>query len=63
VRLVLTARAENYLRGNPDLRDTIARLRAYQEAGADGRVLASACGSRLTGACDARRQRQSRGKW
>jgi 2-methylisocitrate lyase-like PEP mutase family enzyme len=35
VRLVLTARAENYLRGNPDLGDTIARLEAYQEAGAD----------------------------
>jgi 2-methylisocitrate lyase-like PEP mutase family enzyme len=35
VRLVLTARAENYLRGTPDLRDTIARLQAYQEAGAD----------------------------
>jgi 2-methylisocitrate lyase-like PEP mutase family enzyme len=34
-RLVLTARAENHLRGNPDLGDTIARLRAYQEAGAD----------------------------
>ena len=31
----LTARAENYLAGNPDLRDTIARLQAYQEAGAD----------------------------
>jgi 2-methylisocitrate lyase-like PEP mutase family enzyme len=35
VRIVLTARAENYLRGNPDLPDTIARLQAYQEAGAD----------------------------
>jgi 2-methylisocitrate lyase-like PEP mutase family enzyme len=35
VRLVLTARAENYLRGKPDLDDTIARLQAYQEAGAD----------------------------
>jgi 2-methylisocitrate lyase-like PEP mutase family enzyme len=35
VHLVLTARAENYLRGKPDLRDTIARLQAYQEAGAD----------------------------
>ena len=35
VRLVLTARAENYLRGNPDLADTIARLQAFQEAGAD----------------------------
>jgi 2-methylisocitrate lyase-like PEP mutase family enzyme len=34
-RLVLTARAENYLRGNPDLSDTIARLRAFQEVGAD----------------------------
>ena len=35
VRLVLTARAENFIRGNPDLADTIARLQAYQEAGAD----------------------------
>lgn len=35
VHLVLTARAENYLRGNPELGDTIARLQAYQEAGAD----------------------------
>jgi 2-methylisocitrate lyase-like PEP mutase family enzyme len=33
--LVLTARAENFFRGNPDLADTIARLQAYQEAGAD----------------------------
>ncbi len=31
----LTARAENYLVGRPDLGDTIARLQAYQEAGAD----------------------------
>jgi 2-methylisocitrate lyase-like PEP mutase family enzyme len=31
----LTARAENYLVGKPDLRDTIKRLQAYQEAGAD----------------------------
>jgi 2-methylisocitrate lyase-like PEP mutase family enzyme len=35
VHLVLTARAENYLRGNPSLSDTIARLQSYQEAGAD----------------------------
>lgn len=35
VRLVLTARAENYLRGRPDLADTITRLQAYQAAGAD----------------------------
>lgn len=33
--VVLTARAENYLRGRPDLDDTIARLVAYEEAGAD----------------------------
>ena len=31
----LTARAENHIRGNPDLEDTIARLQAYEEAGAD----------------------------
>jgi 2-methylisocitrate lyase-like PEP mutase family enzyme len=30
-----TARAENFFRGNPDLDDTIARLQAYEEAGAD----------------------------
>lgn len=34
-RLVLTARAENHLRGGAGLDDTIARLRSYQEAGAD----------------------------
>jgi len=32
---LLTARAENYLRGNPDLGDTIRRLQAYEKAGAD----------------------------
>jgi len=31
----LTARAENYLVGRPDLNDTIHRLQRYQEAGAD----------------------------
>ena len=31
----LTARAENHIRGNPDLDDTIARLQAYERAGAD----------------------------
>jgi 2-methylisocitrate lyase-like PEP mutase family enzyme len=31
----LTARAENHFRGNPDLDDTIARLQAYEGAGAD----------------------------
>jgi 2-methylisocitrate lyase-like PEP mutase family enzyme len=34
-RFALTARAENYLVGRNDLKDTIARLQAYQEAGAD----------------------------
>lgn len=32
---LLTARAENFLYGHADLDDTIARLRAYEEAGAD----------------------------
>ena len=31
----LTARAENHFRDNPDLEDTIVRLRAYEAAGAD----------------------------
>jgi len=31
----LTARAENFIVGRPDLKDTIGRLQAYQEAGAD----------------------------
>jgi 2-methylisocitrate lyase-like PEP mutase family enzyme len=34
-RLVLTARSENFLHGVEDLADTIARLQAYQAAGAD----------------------------
>ena len=34
-KFTLTGRAENHLRGNPDLDDTIARLNAYGEAGAD----------------------------
>ena len=31
----LTARSENFLRGNPDLDDTIKRLQAFEAAGAD----------------------------
>jgi 2-methylisocitrate lyase-like PEP mutase family enzyme len=31
----LTARAENHIRGNPDLEDTIWRLQAFERAGAD----------------------------
>ncbi len=34
-RFTLTARAENFLRGKPDLDDTILRLQAYERAGAD----------------------------
>lgn len=33
--LVVTARAENFLHGRLDLEDTIARLKAFQAAGAD----------------------------
>jgi 2-methylisocitrate lyase-like PEP mutase family enzyme len=32
---MLTARAENFLRGRPDLDDTIRRLQAFEKAGAD----------------------------
>ena len=32
---VVTARAENFIRGNTDLDDTIVRLQAYEQAGAD----------------------------
>src|SRR5436309_11831259 len=35
IEFTLTARAENHIRGNPDLEDTIARLQAYERAGAD----------------------------
>ncbi|ETN92745.1 Methylisocitrate lyase [Gammaproteobacteria bacterium MOLA455] len=35
IPFVLTARAENFLIGRPDIRDTIERLQAFQEAGAD----------------------------
>ena len=34
-RLVITARAEGFLHGRPDLADAIARLQSFQEAGAD----------------------------
>src|SRR5262249_54237461 len=35
IGFVLTGRAENHIRGNPDLDDTITRLLAYENAGAD----------------------------
>lgn len=34
-RFTLTARSENFLRGHPDLDDTIRRLQAFEKAGAD----------------------------
>src|SRR5262249_39681850 len=34
-RFTLTARAENFIRGRPDLDDTIQRLQSYEKAGAD----------------------------
>ena len=34
-RFMLTARTENFLNGRPDLKDTIRRLQAFEEAGAD----------------------------
>ena len=34
-RFLVTARAENFVRGNPNLDDTIKRLQAYENAGAD----------------------------
>lgn len=34
-RYMLTARCENYLHGRADFKDTLARLQAYQEVGAD----------------------------
>lgn len=34
-RFMLTARTENFLNGRPDLKDTIRRLQAFEDAGAD----------------------------
>jgi 2-methylisocitrate lyase-like PEP mutase family enzyme len=51
---MLTARAENQIRGNPDLDDTIGRLQAYERAGADvlyapglrsGEEISAVCGA------------------
>jgi 2-methylisocitrate lyase-like PEP mutase family enzyme len=49
-----TARAENHIRGNPDIDDTIARLQAFERAGAD--VLYApglASGDEIRAVCDA----------
>jgi 2-methylisocitrate lyase-like PEP mutase family enzyme len=50
---VLAARAENHIRGNPDLDDTIARLRAYGEAGADVLYAPGIRGDEIRAVCEA----------
>ena len=52
----LTARAENHIRGHPDLDDTIARLRAFEAAGADV-LYAPACEPQTRSGPCARRSR------
>ena len=54
----LTARAENHIRGNPDLDDTIARLQAYEAAGADVLYAPGPGDARRRSARSARRSRK-----
>jgi 2-methylisocitrate lyase-like PEP mutase family enzyme len=50
---VLAARAENHIRGNPDLDDTIKRLQAYEAAGADVLYAPGIRGAQIKAVCDA----------
>jgi 2-methylisocitrate lyase-like PEP mutase family enzyme len=50
---MVTARAENHIRGNPDLDDTITRLRAYDAAGADVLYAPGIRGDEIRTVCDA----------
>jgi 2-methylisocitrate lyase-like PEP mutase family enzyme len=50
---VLTARAENHIRGVTDLDDTIARLQAYEAAGADVLFAPGIHGEQIKTVCDA----------
>jgi 2-methylisocitrate lyase-like PEP mutase family enzyme len=50
---VLAARAENHIRGNPDLDDTIARLQAYERAGADVLYAPGIRGDEIRAVCSA----------
>ena len=50
---VLAARAENFIRGNPDLDDTIARLQAYERAGADVLYAPGIRGEQIQAVCSA----------
>src|SRR4051812_28614029 len=49
---VLAARAENHIRGVTDLDDTIARLKAYEEAGADVLYAPGIQGDQIKTVCD-----------
>jgi 2-methylisocitrate lyase-like PEP mutase family enzyme len=49
----LTARAENHIRGRPELDDTIARLKAYQLAGADVLYAPGIRGREIEAVCEA----------
>jgi 2-methylisocitrate lyase-like PEP mutase family enzyme len=50
---VLAGRAENHIRGNPDLDDTIARLQAYEAAGADVLYAPGIQGDQIAAVCGA----------
>jgi 2-methylisocitrate lyase-like PEP mutase family enzyme len=50
---VLTARAENHIRGVSDLDDTIKRLQAYEEVGADVLFAPGIHGDQIKTVCDA----------
>jgi len=50
---VLAARAENHIRGNPDLDDTITRLQAYEAAGADVLYAPGIRGEEIATVCSA----------
>jgi 2-methylisocitrate lyase-like PEP mutase family enzyme len=51
--LVLAARAENHIRGVTDLDDTIKRLQAFEEAGADVLYAPGIRGEQIKTVCDA----------
>ena len=53
--MVLTGRAENHIRGVDDLDDTIARLIAYRDAGADCVYAPGSDGHRADQALSSRR--------
>jgi 2-methylisocitrate lyase-like PEP mutase family enzyme len=50
---VLAARAENHIRGVTDLDDTIARLQAFEQAGADVLYAPGIQGDQIKAVCDA----------